>query len=107
MSAAAASTRSRTYRMKTTMTQNRVPLNRALSKLGLLSRAQATVAIRAGRVRVDGRLVTEPLHPVVPERVHITIDDTPQTRQAWRTLIFHKPRGVVTTRRDPQGRQTI
>jgi 16S rRNA U516 pseudouridylate synthase RsuA-like enzyme len=38
----------------------KVPLNRALSKLGILSRAQATDAIRAGRVRVDGRSVDDP-----------------------------------------------
>src|SRR5262245_61539277 len=83
------------------------PLNRALSKLGLLSRAQATVAIRAGRVRVDGRVVTEPLHAVVPERARIDIDEAAQERRSWRTLAFHKPRGVVTTRRDPEGRTTI
>src|SRR5262245_66288648 len=46
----------------------KVSLNRALSKLGILSRAQATRAIRAGRVRVDGRIVVDPAHPVVPER---------------------------------------
>jgi 23S rRNA pseudouridine2605 synthase len=83
------------------------PLNRALSKLGILSRSQATEAIRSGRVRVDGRIVTEPLQPVVPERVRISVDEAPQPRAAWRTLLFHKPRGVVTTRRDPEGRRTI
>jgi 16S rRNA U516 pseudouridylate synthase RsuA-like enzyme len=83
------------------------PLNRALSKLGLLSRKLATDAIRAGRVRVDGRIVTDPFHPVVPERARIAIDETVQRRPAWRTLMFHKPRGVVTTRRDPEGRRTI
>src|SRR5262245_59964714 len=82
-------------------------LNRALSKLGILSRAQATDAIRSGRVRVDGRIVTQPLQPVVPERVRITVDERPRTRPAWRTLAFHKPRGVVTTSRDPEGRPTI
>jgi 16S rRNA U516 pseudouridylate synthase RsuA-like enzyme len=82
-------------------------LNRALSKLGILSRARATEAIRAGRVRVDGRIVTQPLHPVVPERVRIDVDDAPQARAAWRTLAFHKPRGIVTTSRDPQDRRTI
>jgi len=84
-----------------------VPLNRALSKLGILSRAQATEAIRAGRVRVDGRVVTNPAASVVPERVRISVDGERRTRAAWRAILFYKPRGVVTTRRDPEGRTTI
>jgi 23S rRNA pseudouridine2605 synthase len=84
-----------------------VPLNRALSKLGILSRAQATDAIRAGRVKVDGHVVTDPATPVVPERVRIAVDGERRARAAWRTILLHKPRGVVTTRHDPQGRRTI
>jgi 23S rRNA pseudouridine2605 synthase len=85
----------------------RVPLNRALSKLGILSRVQATVAIRAGRVRVDGRVVDDPARLVIPERVRIAVDDEPHARARWRTILFHKPRGVVTTRADPEGRATV
>ena len=84
-----------------------VPLNRALSKLGILSRAQATEAIRAGRVKVDGRVVIDPAASVVPEKVRITVDGQRRTRASWRTILFHKPRGVVTTRTDPEGRPTI
>lgn len=84
-----------------------VPLNRALSKLGILSRAQATVAIRAGRVRVDGHVVDNPYAPTVPESARITIDQEARTRAAWRTILFHKSRGAVTTRQDPEGRPTI
>jgi len=82
-------------------------LNRALSKLGILSRAQSTEAIRAGRVRVDGAVVRDPLHLVVPERARIVIDGAVRRSAPWRTLAFHKPRGVVTTRRDPEGRRTV
>lgn len=85
----------------------KVALNRALSKLGILSRAQATEAIRAGRVKVDDRVVTDPATSVVPERVRITVDGEARARAAWRTILLHKPRGVVTTRHDPEGRKTI
>ena len=84
-----------------------VPLNRALSKLGILSRSQATEAIRAGRVRVNDTVVRDPSTLVVPEAARITLDGSPRRKGAWRTLLLHKPRGVVTTRRDPQGRKTI
>ena len=84
-----------------------VPLNRALSKLGILSRARATAAIAAGRVRVNGKTVTDPAALVIPERVRIEVDGEVRRRGAWRTILLHKPRGVVTTRRDPQGRPTV
>src|ERR1700689_3634108 len=67
----------------------RVPLARALSKLGILSRAQALDAIRAGRVSVDGRIVRTPATSVVPERARIAIDDRVQTRTAFRAVLFH------------------
>jgi len=85
----------------------KVPLNRALSKLGILSRAQATDAIRAGRVRVDGRVVQDPARLVVPERARIAVDGERRTKAAWRTILFHKPRGVVTTHHDPERRRTV
>jgi 23S rRNA pseudouridine2605 synthase len=43
----------------------------------------------------------------VPEIARIALDGAPQRKAAWRTLLLHKPRGVVTTRRDPQDRKTI
>jgi 23S rRNA pseudouridine2605 synthase len=84
-----------------------VSLNRALSKLGIASRSEATGLVRAGRVRVDGQVVLDPEFPVVPERAHIEVHGETVARAPWRMVAFHKPRGVVTTRRDPQGRQTV
>lgn len=84
-----------------------VSLERALSKLGLASRTEARALIRDGRVRVDGRIATDPLAPVVPERLRIEIDGRPAERAAPVTVLLHKPRGVVTTRSDPEGRPTV
>jgi 23S rRNA pseudouridine2605 synthase len=84
-----------------------IHLNRALSKLGILTRSQATAAVLAGRVSVDGRIVRDPAARVDPDRARIAVDGHQRRRVPWRTLLFHKPRGVVTTRRDPEGRPSV
>jgi 23S rRNA pseudouridine2605 synthase len=89
------------------MIRNRVPLERALSKLGLASRSEARELIVSGRVKVDGRRASDPRALVVPERVKISIDGQTVGRAAWRLVLLHKPRGVVTTKRDPEGRPTV
>ena len=88
-------------------TRGQVSLERALSKLGLASRAEARALIREGRVRVDGQIVTDPLASVVPERIQVEIDGRAAVRATPLTLLFHKPRGAVTTRSDPEGRPTV
>jgi pseudouridine synthase len=72
-----------------------------------MSRKQAVEAIRAGRVTVDGEIVRREAVLVVPERVRLVVDGIERRRAPWRTIVFHKPRGVVTTRRDPEGRPTV
>jgi 23S rRNA pseudouridine2605 synthase len=84
-----------------------VPLARALSKLGAASRAEATQLIEAGRVALAGRVITDPRHLVHPERARLTIDGEAIARRARLTIMLHKPRGVVTTRSDPEGRPTV
>jgi 23S rRNA pseudouridine2605 synthase len=85
----------------------RVQLHRALSKLGCGSRAQAWEWIAAGEVSVDGRVVTDPLTWVDLGRQHITRGGREPAEQGPMTLAIHKPRGVVTTRRDERGRRTV
>src|SRR6202030_3892174 len=89
----------------------RVQLHRAVSKLGWGSRTQAWDWVRAGEVRVDGRVVTDPLPWVDLERQRITRDVPAGAAVAAPgpplTLALHKPRGIVTTRRDEHGRRTV
>jgi 23S rRNA pseudouridine2605 synthase len=84
-----------------------VQLHRALSKLGLASRTQAWAWIRAGAVRVDGRVATDPLTWVDLDRQRITRDGQETAPPAALVLALHKPRGIVTTRSDERGRPTV
>ena len=82
-------------------------LARALSKLGLCSRSQGWVLIEAGRVRVNGRVVRDPETRVVPGRDRIEVDGRAVRAEAKVHLMLNKPRGLVTTASDEQGRETV
>lgn len=85
-----------------------VALERALSKLGLASRREGRELVRDGAVRVNGRVETNPLASVHPERDRLEIAGRrADPGRPWRTIAFHKPRGAVTSRRDPEGRPTV
>ncbi|WP_189522106.1 MULTISPECIES: pseudouridine synthase [unclassified Mesorhizobium] len=84
-----------------------VSLNRALSKLGLCSRTQAEVLIAAGRVRVGGKVVRDAALRVDMNRDRIVVDGDAVVAERKVYLMLNKPRGLVTTRDDPQQRDTI
>lgn len=84
-----------------------VSLNRALSKLGLCSRKQAELLIAEGRVRVGSKVVRDPSLRVDLSRDRITVDGEHVVAGAKIYLMVNKPRGLVTTRDDPQGRGTV
>ncbi len=80
---------------------------RALSKLGYCSRAQGERFVEAGKVRVNGAVVRNLSIRVRPERDVIEVDGTQVARAEHVYLMLNKPRGLVTTTDDPQGRETI
>jgi 23S rRNA pseudouridine2605 synthase len=87
--------------------KGRVPLERALSKLGRASRTEARALILEGRVKVHGSVERNPARPVNPDTAHIEISGEKAVREESRLIAFHKPKGVLTTKRDPEGRKTI
>ena len=80
---------------------------KAIARSGLCSRRDAERMIAAGRVSVNGRVLTSPALNVTA-RDEVRIDGkplaAPEPVRLWR---YHKPRGRVTTHRDPQGRPTV
>ena len=84
-----------------------VSIARALSKLGYCSRSEGERLVGAGRVRVNGRVVREISARVVPETDHIEVDGVVIGKRAHVYIALNKPRGLVTTRDDPEGRGTV
>ncbi len=84
-----------------------VGLARAISKLGYCSRSQASKLILAGRVRLNGALRNDPETPVHLEKDRIEIEGQRIGRAEKIYLVLNKPRGVVTTASDEQGRRTV
>ncbi|MEF0942732.1 pseudouridine synthase [Rhizobium sp. BR 362] len=82
-------------------------LPRALSKLGYCSRTQAETLIAAGRVAVDGRKITDPAAWIDLDRARIAVDGVEISAEKQLYFMLNKPRGLVTTRDDPEGRPTV
>ena len=80
---------------------------KALARAGLCSRREAERWIEEGRVSVNGEVLTSPARDVSPSD-RILVDGNPlpapEPPRLWR---YHKPKGLVTTHRDPQGRPTV
>lgn len=89
-------------KLKSTMT-----LDRVLSRYGLASRTEAREAIQAGRLKVNGRTVRDPDCWVRPGVDTIQLDGQrlKPTRKIY--LLFYKPKGVITSHGDPDGRKTV
>ncbi|MBE7183519.1 MAG: pseudouridine synthase [Methylobacterium mesophilicum] len=78
-----------------------------LARVGVASRREAEGLIADGRIRVNGEVLTSPARNVMPEDL-IELDGKPlPSPERTRLFLFHKPAGVVTTNRDPEGRKTV
>lgn len=85
-----------------------IRLQKVLAQAGVASRRASEIMIDEGRVEVNGKVVTEQGLRVDPERDTIRVDGSriPSARRHsyW---VLNKPRGVVSTMEDPQGRATL
>jgi 23S rRNA pseudouridine2605 synthase len=80
---------------------------KVVSRAGLASRRDAEEWIMQGRVSVNGRVINSPALDVTVNDV-ITVDGKPlPPRERTRLFMFHKPRGLMTTHADPEGRPTV
>jgi 23S rRNA pseudouridine2605 synthase len=78
-----------------------------LARAGIASRRDAEALIAAGRVRVNGAVLSSPAFNVTAsDRIELDGTEIPPVERT-RLFLFHKPAGVVTTNRDPEGRRTV
>lgn len=85
----------------------RTGLARALSKLGHCSRSQGALLIKTGRVSLNGRICRDPERAVDLERDRVSVGDIPVSGAEPIYLMLNKPRGLITTASDEQGRGTV
>jgi 23S rRNA pseudouridine2605 synthase len=80
---------------------------KVIARAGLCSRREAEAFIAAGRVRVNGKVITSAALNVSPADT-VAVDGQPlPARERTRLFLYHKPRGLVTTNADPENRPTI
>lgn len=82
-------------------------LERILSKAGLGSRTEARRWIADGRVKLNGRVVKSPEQWVDSDRDRVTFDGKPLQSARKIYLLLYKPKGYLTTFKDPEGRPTV
>ena len=83
-------------------------LQKIIAHAGVASRREAESMIRDGRVTVNGRVITELGSKADAERDHIKVDGKLITRkEPHRYILLYKPKEVMTTVEDPQGRRTV
>jgi 23S rRNA pseudouridine2605 synthase len=78
-----------------------------ISRSGACSRTEAARWVQAGRVAVNGKVVDDPEYPVRIGHDRVSVDGRPLAAQQRVCIMLNKPRGLVTSARDEQGRDTV
>jgi 23S rRNA pseudouridine2605 synthase len=102
-----AAVKPRTPAAATDTAPDKLRIAKALARAGLCSRREAERWIADGRVSVNGRILTSPALDVgAGDKILVDSKPLPDSEppRLWR---YHKPRGLVTTHKDPQGRPTV
>ncbi|WP_210497333.1 pseudouridine synthase, partial [Microvirga antarctica] len=80
---------------------------KVIARAGIASRRDVEAMIAEGRVTLNGKVLESPAINVTPADL-ITVDGEPlPVKERTRLWLYHKPRGLVTTARDPEGRATV
>jgi pseudouridine synthase len=82
-------------------------LERVFSKAGAGSRTDARKWIGSGKVRVNGKVILNPDHWVDLDHDKVTLDGKPLKAASKSYILLYKPKGYLTTYRDPEGRPTV
>ena len=80
---------------------------KVIARAGLASRREAEAWVAAGRVAVNGVVIDSPARNVTEHDVLSVDGKALPARERTRLFLYHKPRGLLTTRVDPQGRPTV
>ena len=87
---------------------DQVRLQKFIADAGIASRRKAEELIVAGRVKVNGRVVKVLGTTISPRKAQVEVDGEPITNKKTKTYIaFHKPRGILSTMSDPEGRPCL
>ena len=89
------------------MTEKKERIAKKMADAGLCSRREAERWIMAGRVKVNGQVLTTPACVVGQDDI-VLIDNNPlKSKEKTRVWLYYKPVGLVTTHHDPEGRPTV